>query len=91
MYELIEIYNTDKTHIEIDTVNQKENGTTTDGNLYSYTIYLTDNESDDPINMVSVEKFNSYEVGFVIDYFDKYLKKRDKGKRTVAVRLDGDR
>jgi len=90
MYELIEKYNTDQTHIEIDAVNQKENGTTADGNIYSYTIYLMDNDSGDPINMVSVEKFNSYEVGFVIDYFDKHLKKHDKGKRTVAVRLDGD-
>lgn len=69
MEKLISMFNTEKTHIEIDTINQFENGTTTDKNLFTYTIYLINNADGEPIAQGSVNSFSSAETEMIYRNF----------------------
>lgn len=69
MNELIRLFNTNKTHIEIDTINQKENGLTNDPSIFTYTIQLIDNNDNDPIASISIDQFSDKEIKDVIKYF----------------------
>lgn len=69
MNELIKLFNTNKTHIEIDTINQKENGLTNDPSIFTYTIQLIDNNDNDPIASISIDQFSDKEIKDVIKYF----------------------
>lgn len=71
MQELITLFNNNNTHIEIDTVNQKDNGYTDDPNIFTYTILLISNEDNDVIAAESIDSFTDDEIISVINYFKK--------------------
>lgn len=74
--ELITRFNTDETHIEVDVVNQKDNGMSDDASLYSYTVLLVLN--DDRYNIfaeTSIDVFDNNEIKHTIEYFENELKK----------------
>lgn len=71
MQELINLFNNSSTHIEIDTVNQKDNGYTDDPNVFTYTILLLSNEDNDVIAAESINAFTDTEITSVINYFKK--------------------
>lgn len=71
MQELITLFNNNNTHIEIDTVNQKDNGYTDDPNIFTYTILLISNEDNDVIAAESIDAFSDDEIISVINYFKK--------------------
>ena len=73
MDKLIEFFNTDKTHIEIDIINQYENGTTANKHDYTYTIHLVNNSDNDSLCAASVENFCQGEIESVIDHFGNIL------------------
>lgn len=73
MDKLIELFNTDKTHIEIDIINQYENGTTANKHEYTYTIHLVNSSDNDSLCAVSVDNFCQREIDSVIDYFENTL------------------
>lgn len=73
--KLISKFNTEETHIEIDTINQFENGTTTDKNAYTYTIYLINNADSEPITQESVDTFSFAETEMIYWDFTNALKK----------------
>lgn len=73
MDKLIELFNTDKTHIEIDVVNQYENGKTVNKHDYTYTIHLLNNSDNDSLCAECVESFSQAEIDSVIDYFGSIL------------------
>lgn len=71
MQELITLFNNNNTHIEIDTVNQKDNGYTDDPNIFTYTILLISNEDNDVIAAESIDSFTDDKIISVINYFKK--------------------
>ena len=70
MYELIKTFNTKTTHIEVDTLNQEENGGEV---LYSYTVYLVDNITSQPINFVSIDNFSKQDIDYVKNNFKRMI------------------
>lgn len=70
MNELIKTFNDNETHIEIDAVNQFENGSTKDRSVYSYTVILLQNETGEQICSVSIDKFDKDDIEFVKKYFN---------------------
>ena len=64
MKELIELFNDNDTHIEVDTLNQKDNGTTSGADIYSYTVILIDNKTRDNIESVSIRNFDKKDIEF---------------------------
>lgn len=71
LQELITLFNNNNTHIEIDTVNQKDNGYTDDPNVFTYTILLLSNDDNDIIAAESIDAFSDAEIISVINYFKK--------------------
>lgn len=71
MQELINLFNNSSTHIEIDTINQKDNGYTDDPNAFTYTILLLSNEDNDIIAAESIDTFSDAEIISVVNYFKK--------------------
>lgn len=75
MKELISRFNTDKTHIEVDAINQKDNGMTNNPSLYSYTILLVLNDERYSIlAQTSLDLFDQEEIKHAIHYFETALK-----------------
>ena len=70
MYELIKTFNTKTTHIEVDTLNQEENGREV---LYSYTVYLIDNMTSEPIDFVSIDNFSKSDIDYVKNNFKRVI------------------
>lgn len=70
MYELIKTFNTKTTHIEVDTLNQEENGGEF---LYSYTVYLVDNITSQPIDFVSIDNFSKQDIDYVKNNFKRVI------------------
>ena len=68
MYELIKTFNTKTTHIEVDTLNQEENGGEV---LYSYTVYLIDNMTSEPIDVVNIDDFSKSDIDYVKNNFKR--------------------
>ena len=68
MDELIKLFNNEMTHIEVDTVNQKENGET-DYDFYSYTVMLIENKNSEIIDSVSIDTFDDSDVEWVSKIF----------------------
>lgn len=71
MDTLIRIFNNDRTHIEIDCVNQKDNGTTSDASVYTYTGVLVENATGEIVDgaMVSISSFSGAPVLDIVSYF----------------------
>lgn len=89
--ELIKIFNTDKTHIEIDTINQHDNGMTTDKHEYTYTFLLVRNENQESLEHVSVEGFCLASIKFVHDCFEQYLLREEaECSKVREIRINGD-
>lgn len=77
MHELIKEFNTDKTHLEFDTINQYDNGTTDEKNFYTYTVYLIDNKTNYPITgAVSINNFEDDSIQFVRNILSNHLRSR---------------
>lgn len=71
MDTLIRIFNNDRTHIEIDCINQKDNGTTSDASIYTYTVMLVENVTGEIVDgaMVSISSFSEAPVLDIVSYF----------------------
>lgn len=67
MDELIKLFNNEMTHIEIDTVNQRDNGE--DHDFYSYTVILLDNKTLEVIDNVSIDNFDREDIEWVKRFF----------------------
>lgn len=70
MEELILLFNNEKTHIEVDCINQKDNGTTKEDNVYTYTVLLICNATGEEIESASVKSFDKKDIKFVTSYFE---------------------
>lgn len=83
MNELIRIFNDNETHIEIDTVNQKENGMTDNPNIYTYTVLLIDNASGDSIESEVSVRFDEKEIKSIRESFTRAKARFTGGNRYV--------
>ena len=78
MNELIEKFNNELTHIEIDAINQLENGGKDE---WTYTLLLIDNKTKDTINQISISDFGNAEMSHVRRVFELTIFTNAIGKK----------
>ena len=78
MNELIEKFNSKLTHIEIDAINQLENGGKDE---WTYTLLLIDNKTKDTINQISISDFGNAEMSYVRRVFELTIFTNAIGKK----------
>lgn len=73
MNELIKQFNNAETHVEVDVLNQYENGTTDDRNIFTYTVYIVANKDNKHLATAGVDNFSEKEIKWVITELKRQL------------------